>query len=83
MDEYKLQKQRWLLRLERPGRVFARLWPGVRAESLAVMSSNHKVKALLHQTEMSVTELEGYLTPRGSPMHGEYIPRGQKLSTSW
>lgn len=51
-----------------PGKVFGRLWSGARAQSFAVMSNNHKVNALLHQTEMSVTELEGFLTPRRSTM---------------
>lgn len=44
-----------------PGRVFGRWWPTKRAESFAVMSNNQNNTNLLHQTEMSVPQLEGLL----------------------
>ena len=46
---------------EEPGKVFGRLWKTKRAESFAVMSNNQRKKDLLHQTEMSVSDLERLL----------------------
>lgn len=46
---------------EEPGKVFGKLWPAKKAESFAVMSNNQRDPALLHQTEMSVSELESLL----------------------
>ncbi|XP_078347099.1 uncharacterized protein LOC144632343 [Oculina patagonica] len=44
-----------------PGKVFGMRWPTKRAESFAVMSNNQPNAALLHQTEMSVPDLERLL----------------------
>lgn len=41
--------------------------PGKKAESFAVMSNNQRDRSLLHQTEMSVTDLEALLTKPASP----------------
>ena len=46
---------------EEPGKVFGRLWKTKRAESFAVMSNNQRNVGLLHQTEMSVSDLERLL----------------------
>ena len=46
-----------------PGKYFGRLWSVNKAESFAVMSNNKNNDALLHQTEMSVSQLERLLKP--------------------
>ena len=50
-----------------PGRIFGRLWKTKKAQSFAVMSNNQRNRGLLHQMEMSVTDLEALLTAPGSP----------------
>ena len=47
----------------KPGKYFKKLWKVKRAESFAVMSNNKDDGALLHQTEMSVSQLERLLKP--------------------
>ena len=44
-----------------PGKIFGKLWQTERAESFAVMSNNHYDENRLHQTQMSVNELETHL----------------------
>ena len=44
-----------------PGRVFGNFWPAKKAQSFAVMSNNQKDRNQLHQTQMSVRELEELL----------------------
>ena len=44
-----------------PGRVFKSFWPAKKAQSFAVMSNNQKDSNNLHQTQMSVRELEELL----------------------
>lgn len=46
-----------------PGKYLGKMWPAKKAESFAVMSNNKNDGALLHQTEMSVSELERLLRP--------------------
>ena len=46
---------------EEPGWVFRKFWPVRKAQSFAVMSNNQKDKTKLHQTKMSVRELEELL----------------------
>ena len=41
-----------------PGKLFGKLWQTEKAESFAVMSNNHHDKTQLHQTQMSVIDLE-------------------------
>ena len=49
-----------------PGKIFGKLWQTERAESFAVMSNNHYNKTKLHQTEMSVNDLETHLNASAS-----------------
>ena len=44
-----------------PGKIFGKLWQTEKAESFAVMSNNHYDGNQLHQTEMSVNDLEMHL----------------------
>ncbi|CAH3160347.1 unnamed protein product, partial [Pocillopora meandrina] len=44
-----------------PGKIFGKLWQTEKAESFAVMSNNHYDGNQLHQTEMSVNDLETHL----------------------
>ena len=44
-----------------PGKIFGKLWQTEKAESFAVMSNNHYDGNRLHQTEMSVNDLETHL----------------------
>ena len=44
-----------------PGKIFGKLWQTEKAESFAVMSNNHYDENRLHQTEMSVNDLEKHL----------------------
>ena len=44
-----------------PGKIFGKLWQTEKAESFAVMSNNHYDRNQLHQTEMSVNDLETHL----------------------
>lgn len=46
---------------EEPGRMFGNRWPLKKAQSFALMSNNQKDKAKLHQTQMSVRQLEELL----------------------
>jgi len=46
-----------------PGKYLGKLWAAKKAESFAVMSNNMDDGALLHQTEMSVSQLERLLRP--------------------
>jgi len=57
-----------------PGKVFGSWWQGARAESFAVMSNNQDDASRLHQTEMSVADLEALLTPPGSPARVNLFP---------
>ena len=50
-----------------PGKIIGSYWQSAKAESFAVMSNNQDNPALLHQTEMSVAELEDLLTEPGTP----------------
>ena len=50
-----------------PGKIFGNWWKSARAASFAVMSNNQNNKALLHQTEMSATQLEQLLTAPTKP----------------
>lgn len=49
-----------------PGTVFGNWWPGMKVESFAVMTNNQHNRALLHQTQMSVADLEDLLTAPGT-----------------
>jgi len=53
---------------EEPGKYLGKLWPTKKVESFAVMSNNKDDDALLHQTEMSVSQLERLLRP--PPLEG-------------
>ena len=46
---------------EEPGWVFRKFWPARKAQSFAVMSNNQRDETKLHQTQMSVRELEELL----------------------
>jgi len=46
-----------------PDKFLGKLWAAKKAESFAVMSNNMDDSALLHQTEMSVSQLEKLLRP--------------------
>ena len=48
---------------KKPGKFFGKLWSSKKAESFAVMSNNKDDGTLLHQTEMSVSQLERLLSP--------------------
>ena len=45
-----------------PGKWLGRLWKTERAESFAVMSNNHYDQNQLHQTEMSIIDLQNHLS---------------------
>ena len=48
---------------KKPGKFFGKLWSSKKAASFAVMSNNKDDGTLLHQTEMSVSQLERLLSP--------------------
>ena len=52
---------------QEPGAVFGYWWPKAEAASFAVMTNNQDNSANLHQTQMSVAELEDLLTAPNSP----------------
>ena len=57
-----------------PGKLFGKLWQTEKAESFAVMSNNHYDKNQLHQTEMSVKNLETHLRAPASTTNVDLFP---------
>ena len=57
-----------------PGKFFGKLWQTEKAESFAVMSNNHYDKNPLHQTEMSVKNLETHLRAPASTTNVDLFP---------
>ena len=57
-----------------PGKIFGKLWQTKKAESFAVMSNNHYDKNRLHQTEMSVNDLEKHLKAPASTANVDLFP---------
>ena len=57
-----------------PGKFFGKLWQTEKAESFAVMSNNHYAKNQLHQTEMSVKNLETHLRAPASTTNVDLFP---------
>ena len=57
-----------------PGKFFGKLWQTEKAESFAVMSNNHYAKNQLHQTEMSVNDLEKRLKAAASTTNVHLFP---------
>lgn len=65
-----------------PGVVFGTKWPYVKAESFAVMSNNQKDPALLHQMEMTVSDLERVLKEPGSKTQVKLFPGNGKCRSN-
>ena len=57
-----------------PGKIFGKLWQTEKAESFAVMSNNHYDENRLHQTEMSVNDLEKHLKAPASTANVDLFP---------
>ena len=57
-----------------PGKIFGKLWQTEKAESFAVMSNNHYDENRLHQTEMSVNDLEKHLKAPASTTNVDLFP---------
>ena len=57
-----------------PGKNMGSSLPAKKAESFAVISNNQNDAALLHQTEMSVSQLESILKPPASLVDVELFP---------
>ena len=57
-----------------PGRIFGNLWKTKKADSFAVMSNNHHDKTQLHQTQMSVIDLEKRLKAAASTTNVHLFP---------
>ena len=54
----------------------------IKAESFAVISNNQNEEALLHQTEMSVSQLESILKPPGTLVNVELFPGNEKCRSA-
>ena len=63
-----------------PGRIFGNLWKTKKAESFAVMSNNHHDKTQLHQTQMSVIDLEKRLKAAASTTNVHLFPGNAKCA---
>ena len=63
-----------------PGRIFGNLWKTKKAESFAVMSNNHYDKTQLHQTQMSVIDLEMRLKAPASTTNVHLFPGNTKCA---
>ena len=63
-----------------PGWIFGNLWKTEKAESFAVMSNNHHNKTQLHQTQMSVIELEKHLKAAASTTNVHLFPGNTKCT---
>ena len=57
-----------------PGKFFGKFWQTEKAESFAVMSNNHHNKIQLHQTQMSVIDLEKRLKAAASTTNVHLFP---------